>query len=121
MPQFRGYKGLSKLQLAKIGEQAGLRGTRLKLYVGFMKGRLPRESDPHYSGEWAERFMKGSQWNMGDLQSRKVMLKVAKRLKYPVNLVKIDYGKTSSTYHPSWQIGEKILYVNERTGKLYRR
>lgn len=109
---------MKQTQLVKIGREEGLRGQRLKLYLGFMKGRLPNEHSPSYAGEWARRFMRGTQYTYGDLKSRAVLNKVAKKLNYPTRLVRIRSGGVVWTWQPTakdWQKLEqgkaKIPYV----------
>jgi len=101
---------LKPTQLARIGREAGLRGARLKLYLGFMKGRLPTEASPSYAGEWAGRFMKGTQYTYGDLKSRAILNKLAKKLNYPTRLVRIRSGGVVWNWQPTakeWQKLEK--------------
>lgn len=114
---------LKPKQLAKIGKEEGLSGKRLKVYVGFMRRRLPYEAHSPYAREWAQRFMRGSQYNMGDIASRRAMLAEARKLKYPTRLIKIRFGHTLAMWKPNWKAGDKakVTYVNERTGNLYYR
>jgi len=98
---------LKPTQLTKIGRKEGLKGARLKLYLGFMKGRLPYEASPGYAGEWAGRFAKGTQYTYGDLQSRRVLNKVARKLHYPTKLVRIRSGGVVWNWKPNWDKLEK--------------
>lgn len=106
-------------ELNQIGKKEGLFGTRLKVYNSFFRKRFPREFDSGYAREWAQRFRKGTQWNVGDTDSRKAMMSSAKKFKYPTKYIKIEYGKTSGMWYPTWREGEKIPYINEKTGKMY--
>jgi hypothetical protein len=105
MARFR--YALTRKQLTGIGKEEGLKGARLKLYLGFMRGRLPNEGAPSYAGEWARRFMRGTQYTYGDLKSRAVLNKVAKKMNYPTRLVRIRSGGVEWDWQPNWDALEK--------------
>ena len=58
----------------------GLSGRQLSDYVAFMRERFPKENPNvnesfSYSTEWAERFAKGTEFDMADTRSRKALIK----------------------------------------------
>lgn len=65
----------------EIAEEYAMTSDTKKQFVEFMKLRFPKEHDSSYIAEWAERFIRGSDWAYADKKSRAVLVKVKRRNK----------------------------------------
>jgi len=62
--------------LDKAGKKYYLSGREMSDFKNFFKKRFPKNSDPSYMSEWADRFSRSVEWRLADGESKRVLLSV---------------------------------------------
>lgn len=72
-------EGLSEMDLKRIAKETWSweqrSDTMASVFAKFIKKRFPDEFDEGYVREWAKRFAKNSEFDAGDPETRKALLK----------------------------------------------
>jgi len=64
----------------EVGQEAGLKGVKLEMYVRYMLIRWADEEEIQcktgYAGEWADRFKSGQEFRASDSEGQRVLREI---------------------------------------------